>query len=589
MRLFPARFTNMASSVRRSDAENLPSSDDESESDKDATVVFYSSSEEDSDDVFTDSDSEGEDSSDDTMASSREWFRIDLDNIPARPPRFDFRGFTGLKITVSSPPHPLELFEAYFDDELLDVIVVETNRYASQLLNSSKLGQHSRFRKWYALTREELRVSLSLLLLQGIVQKPNERMYWSRNRLVETPVFGEIMSRNRFELIMRMLHFVDNMTIENCEGHPQPHLRKIWPVYQALLEKYRTLYVPERDVSVDESLLLFKGRLSWKQYMPLKRARFGIKSFLLCESSSGYIWNSVIYTGKETNIEISSEEAATFGMATKVVLKLLEPLLDKGYCVTTDNFYTSPELVDFLLKRSTDIYGTTRATRKDLPPGFAKAKLKKGEMVAFQRGKCLAVQWMDKKLVTVLSTVHSAEMARFIDKMGKETLKPEVILDYNHTMGGVDRADQMLASYSVPRKRKKISYKKIFQHLLDEATYNSFVLYQKGGGRASHLEYRLRLIDEIITKYSPNTGTKKKGRPGRPLNAKRFGERHFPSHIPPTEKKQEPTRRCVVCYMKRDVNGKNIRKETRTWCRWCEKALCAVPCFERYHTDGSLN
>ncbi|KAL3205071.1 hypothetical protein MRX96_011386 [Rhipicephalus microplus] len=94
----------MASSVRRSDAENLPSSDDESESDKDATVVFYSSSEEDSDDVFTDSDSEGEDSSDDTMASSREWFRIDLDNIPARPPRFDFRGFTGLKITVSSPP-----------------------------------------------------------------------------------------------------------------------------------------------------------------------------------------------------------------------------------------------------------------------------------------------------------------------------------------------------------------------------------------------------------------------------------------------------------------------------------------------------
>ncbi|KAH8042574.1 hypothetical protein HPB51_024627 [Rhipicephalus microplus] len=134
-----------------------------------------------------------------------------------------------------------------------------------------------------------------------------------------------------------------------------------------------------------------------------------------------------------------------------------------------------------------------------------------------------------------------------------------------------------------------ISYKKIFQHLLDEATYNSFVLYQKGGGRASHLEYRLRLIDEIITKYSPNTGTKKKGRPGRPLNATRFGERHFPSHIPPTEKKQEPTRRCVVCYMKRDVNGKNIRKETRTWCRWCEKALCAVPCFERYHTDGSLN
>lgn len=38
-----------------------------------------------------------------------------------------------------------------------------------------------------------------------------------------------------------------------------------------------------------------------------------------------------------------------------------------------------------------------------------------------------------------------------------------------------------------------------------------------------------------------------------------------------------------------DGNGKNIRKETRIWCRWCEKALCAVPCFERYHTKWTIN
>lgn len=271
-------------------------------------------------------------------------------------------------------------------------------------------------------------------------------------------------------------------------------------------------------------------------------------------------------------------------MATKVVPKLAEPLLDKGYCITTDNIYTSPELVDFLLKRSTNIYGTTRANRKDLPPGFARAKLKKGQMNAFQRGKCLAVQWMGKKLATVLCTVHSAEMVPFTDKMGKQTLKPEAVLDYNHTMGGVDRVDQMLSSYSVPRKRKKISYKKIFQHLLDEATYNSFVLYQKQGGRASHLDYRLKLIEVIITRYSRKSSTKKKGWPGCLLNIKRFDEHHFPFHIPATEKKQEQTHRCVVCYLKRDGNGKNIRKETRIWCRWCEKALCAVPCFERYHT-----
>lgn len=585
--IFPRFQTNMASSVRRSSAVDCHPSDD-SESDEDVDFDFDSSSEEDSDDSFNDSESDDEESIDEMIASSRAWCRIDLNNIPARPPRFQFKGSSGLTFTVSSPPQPLELYEAYFDDELLDVIVAETNRYASQLLNSRNLGKHSRFRKWFPVTREELRVCFSLLMLQGIVKKPNERLYWSKSRLIETPAFGEIMPGNRFQLVMRMLHFVDNTTIQNLEGHPQPLLRKIWPVYQELVKKYRTLYVPERDISVDESLLLFKGRLSWKQYMPLKRARFGIKSFLLCESESGYIWNSIIYTGKGTDLETSSVATESFGMATKVVVKLVEPLLDKGYCITTDNFYTSPELVDFLLKRSTDVYGTTRVTRKNLPPGLATTKLKKGDMLAFQRGKCLLIQWKDKKLVTVLSTVHSAEMVPFIDKRGNQLMKPEAILDYNHRMGGVDRADQMLSSYSVPRKRKKISYKKIFQHLLDEATYNSFVLYQKEGGRASHMDYRLQLVDEIITKYSGNGSAKKKGRPGCPLNMKRLTERHFPSHIPPTEKKREPTRRCIVCYMKRDSKGKNIRKETRIWCRWCEKALCAVPCFERYHTVGSL-
>ncbi|KAH6944012.1 hypothetical protein HPB50_001168 [Hyalomma asiaticum] len=89
---------------------NINQADDESASDEEVVVVFDSSSEEDSDDVFTGSDSEEEESSDDTMASAREWYRIDPDSIPARPPRFEFKGSPGVTITVSSPPQPLELF-----------------------------------------------------------------------------------------------------------------------------------------------------------------------------------------------------------------------------------------------------------------------------------------------------------------------------------------------------------------------------------------------------------------------------------------------------------------------------------------------
>ncbi|KFM61174.1 PiggyBac transposable element-derived protein 4, partial [Stegodyphus mimosarum] len=91
------------------------------------------------------------------------------------------------------------------------------------------------------------------------------------------------------------------------------------------------------------------------QYSPLKKARFGIKSFLLCESKSGYMWDAIIYSGMGTNFDNSFYDLS---MSARVVMTLTKPLLDKGYCLTMDNFYNSPGLVHMLIKRKTDVCGT---------------------------------------------------------------------------------------------------------------------------------------------------------------------------------------------------------------------------------------
>ena len=82
-------------------------------------------------------------------------------------------------------------------------------------------------------------------------------------------------------------------------------------------KKFFEVYQPERDMAVDESLLLWNGRLGWKQYIPIKRARFGIKSFEICESVLGYIWNFFIYIGKDTIYDESINESIPMG--SKVV------------------------------------------------------------------------------------------------------------------------------------------------------------------------------------------------------------------------------------------------------------------------------
>ena len=94
----------------------------------------------------------------------------------------------------------------------------------------------------------------------------------------------------------------------------------------------------ERDVTIDESLMLYKGRLGWIQYIPSKRARFGIKFYLLCESKSDYVYDMIIYTGKGKRMNKKYEHLPIFSL---IVMTLLEPLLGKGYCLTTDKFCIS--------------------------------------------------------------------------------------------------------------------------------------------------------------------------------------------------------------------------------------------------------
>ena len=118
-------------------------------------------------------------------------------------------------------------------------------------------------------------------------------MYWSKHPLFCTPIFSAIMSRNRFQLLLKFLHFSDNSQMPEPNDPSPDKLFKLRPLLDHLFEKFQEVYVPTCNISItDESLLLWKGRLSFKQYIPLKRAKFGVKSFMLCEDS-GYTFQDL--------------------------------------------------------------------------------------------------------------------------------------------------------------------------------------------------------------------------------------------------------------------------------------------------------
>ncbi|XP_064639800.1 piggyBac transposable element-derived protein 4-like [Lineus longissimus] len=493
--------------------------------------------------------------------------------------RFQFTAVPGLKANVADKDDQVQYFELFFDDDILAVIVEQTNLYAAQFIDERR-GQEkrrSRYKQWQDTNSDEIRVLLALLFLQGIIQKPDNQMYFSKRQSIATPFFSDIMLCDCFLLLCKFLHFADNTMMDPGIPNVSRKLYKLYPILNHLRQKFKSVYQPEQEIAIDESLMMWKGRLGWKQYIPSKRARFGIKSYELCESQSGYIWDFFIYTGQDT--EYRSEYRDNPSMGAKVVLSLAHPLLDQGYGINMDNFFSSPVLFDFLCQHETDAVGTIRSNRKGLPVQMKQKRLKKGESCEYYRGKLMALKWRDKKDVHMLSTYHNGTKVDVRQRGDKVASKPQVCLTYNDTMGGVDLSDAYLVCYPSVRKRLKKYYQKQFRHLVDMSALNAYLLYKKQGGKMDRLTFQLDLIEGILAKYKQGAPAKpRRGRPPHGEMPQRLSERHFPSHIPPTPKKDKPTRRCVVC------QSRKKREESSYYCRKCDKALCAAPCFELYHT-----
>ena len=101
------------------------------------------------------------------------------------------------------------------------------------------------------------------------------------------------MSRNKFQLILRFWHFISN------EDSGSRHLCKIIGLLDHFSNAMDNIYCPNKNISIDESMMLWKERLVFRQYVKNKRHKYGIKFYELCESD-GIVLKVKIYSGEKT-------------------------------------------------------------------------------------------------------------------------------------------------------------------------------------------------------------------------------------------------------------------------------------------------
>ena len=123
--------------------------------------------------------------------------------------------------------------------------------------------------------------------------------------------------------------------------------------------------------------------------------------------------------------------------------------------------------------------------------------------------------------------------------------KPSVVKEYNHSMNGVDIADQLTVFYSFVRKTRKW-WRKLFFYLLEVSTVNSYLLYKHSVlQHRSHLGYR-RAIVEQVAKLSLQQAPPRPGA-GAPRKAAIHDLPQRLDRRPHFLGKSPVNRDCVVC------------------------------------------
>lgn len=370
-----------------------------------------------------------------------------------------------------------DAFLLFFPPPIEDIILENTNAYGRSLHGEN----------FTDVTRELLHAYIAVLILAGVYRlemsfiPSNSILFTSTNHSFRSknerirdlfdaeygrPVFRSIMSREKFNFLTRIIRFDDvNSRRQSRSIDKFAPIRELWERWTELLPMY---FNPHECVTIDEQLCGFHGRCKFRQYMPSKPERYGLKFWLAVDADTCYVWKIQPYLGKEPGAIPEKNQGA------RVVLDLVDGL--KGHNVTMDNFFSSYELGQKMLSKKLTMVGTMRKNKASIPPKLLLCKklplyestfafTKDTTLVSYigRRNKCTVLQ----------STMHNSP-----DVGGDPKKLPEIISYYNKTKGGVDTVDKMLSCYSCKRKTNRWPMS-VFSNMIDISALNAYIIYNE--------------------------------------------------------------------------------------------------------------
>ena len=422
----------------------------------------------------------------------------------------------------------------------------------------------------------ELNAYIAMLYAGGITHQTNVKLdqLWSDSLFVP-PIFSAVLPRARMREIKKHLRFDDKEQRDaKLESDKMAALREL---YEVINGQFKSSYVPGTNLTVDERISPFRGRVSFKIYMPKKPHKYGIKLWVLCDSVTKYVVNFKVYCGKQNNKrEVNQGE--------NVVMDLTSHLA-AGYNITTDNFFTSVPLAFKLLNRSRNpmtLLGTVRANRKYIPDFIKKHVGQEFDSCFAFSDDIMLVSYFPKegkKAVVLLSSsaptdkIMPPKVSKKDKREEKDKKKPEIIDSYNHTKCGVDVLDQMTGHMSVTRATRRWTVN-LFCNMLEMIAINAYVSYTMSvDPKIERREFMILLVKDLCIPHVLRRDVFGSNLPQSVrMNIKKLIPQTQPQAVAVTapQKKTEKNDRCDLCV------GPKVKdkKFANRICIVCKRKIC---------------
>ena len=362
-----------------------------------------------------------------------------------------------------------DVFNLFVGDETVEAICTYTNLEATNVIQEvNAKGLSNRIRTWKNEDPVEMRAFFGVLLIAGALRCRKEAIseMWTTDESIRRAVFTASMPRDRFVHILQFIRFDDKSTRDQRKKNDKlAAFREIW---DGFVENCKKLFEPFEEVTVDEQLVAFRGKCPMRQYMKSKPAKYGIKVWAAADVKTSYLYNLQVYTGRLPG------NAPEKNQGRRVVCDMMKPLFGTGRSVTTDNFFTSVPTAELLLKKKITMTGTLRAKKPDIPAvmEIAKGRDILSSKFIFSDGLAV-VSYVPKKKKTV--RVLSSQ---YLDNSvsNEDHKKPNMILEYNRTKGGMDNADKLVREYTCARRTSRWPFR-LFMNMLDIGTLNCYIIW----------------------------------------------------------------------------------------------------------------